>query len=21
MDPLFVNLIGKCIAQPTDTIQ
>lgn len=21
MDPLFVNLIGKCIPQPTDTIQ
>ena len=21
MDPLYINLIGKCIAQPTDTIQ
>lgn len=21
MDPLFVNLIGKCIPQPNDTIQ
>ena len=21
MDPLFINLIGKCIAQPNDTIQ
>lgn len=21
MDPLFVNLIGKCISQPNDTIQ